>query len=88
MDLILLAAVLAAVALLAGFSFGQFLPFAFFNADDRENARLVVQLVLTAIGILASLYVILSPQYQPTERVAACGSLASIIGFWFGKKSK
>jgi hypothetical protein len=46
------------------------------------NPQFLVQLGLTAALALASLFVILSKRYSPSEKHWAFGTIGTLLGFW------
>lgn len=46
------------------------------------NAVPIMQICISALVLGAGLWVILSRQYQPTEKHWAYGAIGTIIGFW------
>jgi hypothetical protein len=47
---------------------------------------IVIQGGLTIILLVAGLYVILSKQYEPSDKHWAFGTIGTLVGYWFPRK--
>jgi len=53
------------------------------DKTPTPNVRLLMQCVLTVALSSASVYVILSKQYDEGTKKWASGALGTVVGFWF-----
>jgi hypothetical protein len=49
---------------------------------NNKQVQLIAQVVIGAVVLVASLFVILSEQYTPQDSHWAYGALGTVMGFW------